>query len=104
MAEINITTDKDTFSQAKIKEYNKAYKEAYSAEDDAETSLKIEDLKATVDNIEIDEDALTIFMDSKIGYISLTVDLTKEEDMLLKTIEIAVKKLNKFKTVLESLK
>jgi hypothetical protein len=52
---------------------------------------------------EIDEDgSITITSESKLGYISIDIQLTDEDFITL--IGIAVKRLNKFKNVLESLK
>lgn len=52
---------------------------------------------------DITEDSISLICEtSKIGYICLELKL--DSDDLLSLIELAVKKLNKFKTVLEGLK
>lgn len=58
---------------------------------------------ASVNDWEInDEGELVISMDTKLGYFSMTVPLTNE--MMESLISLTVKRLNKFKSLLESLK
>jgi hypothetical protein len=51
---------------------------------------------------EISDESICVKCDNDIGYISMDVKLTTEDWINL--MELAVKKLNKFKTVLEGLK
>lgn len=97
-----LSLNKDEFTPDKIKEYNKAAIEEYGNDESGKGALLMqEEIIGRVE--EIEEDNINIVIDnSKYGYISCGVELTSQD--LLELIEIAVKKLNKFKTVLEGLK
>jgi len=77
-----------------ISELGEVGKEIYFYNDDTE---------GHIDEIGEEEGRLYIVADnSKIGYISLDIKLDTET--LIDLLEMAVKKLNKFKTILEGLK
>ena len=103
MVEIEIQSEKKTFSPEKIKEYNQKFKADYPNDEQQETGLKIEDLDADIDSFEAENEILTIRLSSKIGYTIISIDLTKNTNFLIELIEITTKKLNKFKTILEAL-
>jgi len=86
------------------KEFFEKHKKEY--EDEAKAD-GVEDSYTYTDEIEgeveeICDDSISIKVDNDMGYISMDVKLTVEDWVSL--VELAVKKLNKFKTVLEGLK
>ena len=74
-----------------------------SGEDGKDSYLIINDQDGRIEDIDEDASEFNVVCDDpNLGFISLDVKL--DSDSLLKIIELSVKKLNKFKTVLESLK
>lgn len=75
---------------------------ASSGEEDSD-SLLWEDLKEETRIEEINEDgSINLVYNSDLGYISLVAYL--DDDDLVRLVNIAIKKMNKLKSVLESLK
>jgi hypothetical protein len=99
---VYLNLDKN-FVDKHLKEWNEEAINTFGEEEGKDMYLFNDGEKARIE--EIDEDAGELYVvceTSKIGYISLDVKLTTED--LLDLIEFAVKKLNKFKTILEGLK
>lgn len=61
-----------------------------------------EDVKFTLDDFEINEGSIHIFVSGEFGSVGIDVPLQTED--LIKLLEIAIKKFNKMKTVFEGLK
>jgi hypothetical protein len=82
------------WNEEAIKEFGKEGKDMYLFND--EEDARIEDIEEDAGKFNV------VCETSKIGYISLDVKMTTDD--LLSLIELAVKKLNKFKTILEGMK
>jgi len=101
MAEFYINLNQEFYNKT-LKE---AEKEAISIMGD---EAKGKDAQWTFDNInvedwELDESGnLWIAMDTKLGYVSMTIPIT--DDMMESLISMITKRLNKFKSMIESLK
>ena len=99
MVYLNINKDffdknKESMNKEAIEEMGDEGKDSYLFNDNEDGVIE-----------EIDEEASTINIKcetSQLGYISMDIKVDSED--LLSLIELAVKKLNKFKTVLEGLK
>lgn len=94
-----LAIDKEFFDKNKQKFLKEAKK------DDLEDTYLIVDERAIGKIEEFDFENSTIIAtieNSKIGYIDIKIKLETED--LIKLIEFAVKKLNRFKNILESLK
>ena len=91
------------FVDKNLEKWNKDAIEELGREGGKYSYLYYDDEKAKIDEIDEEHNRILIACEtSKVGYISMEVELTAED--LLRLIEIAVKKLNKFKTILEGLK
>ncbi|MEK6883630.1 MAG: hypothetical protein AABY22_28640 [Nanoarchaeota archaeon] len=93
--------NKSEFTEEKQKEYEKLSIEEMGIED-GKGFLRIQDDSVKGKISDWEEECIIVDIESPIGFISLEVRFDSED--LYKLIEIAVKKLNKFKTLLESVK
>ncbi|MHA1664296.1 MAG: hypothetical protein ACTSVW_00470 [Candidatus Njordarchaeales archaeon] len=99
---VYISMDKK-FVDRNLKNWNAEAIEEFGEEDGKETYLFTDDTYGKI--IEFYEDEGEIIVDvenSKIGFISVKVKL--DIDDYINLIQLAVKRLNKFKNILESLK
>jgi len=100
LQEIYINLKKDFLTRTKQSANKKAIDEL--GEEEGINSLLYPELPAKVEIEEITEHSLLLSVSSELGFFSIDVELGQEE--LIELISIAVKKLNKFKGILESLK
>ena len=84
----------------KFKEILNKGKEKY-AEDTGETGGSIIDLDDTIDDVEIDEDNLKVTTSTEDVYFTFKI---QTDSIIEDVIRVAIKKMNKIKTMLESLK
>lgn len=91
---------KSEFSAEKIKQYHDEHK-VNSGQDDGLLNCVDDQDKVVIDEITSDGE-LSIHSESDFGYIALDVQL--DTDHIVRLIEVVVKKMNRFKTALESLK
>ena len=84
----------------KFKEILNKGKEKY-AEDTGETGGSIIDLDDTIDDVEIDEDNLKVTTNTEDVYFTFKI---QTDSIIEDVIRVAIKKMNKIKTMLESLK
>ena len=99
---VHISMDKE-FVDKNLEEWNERAKEEYGEEGGKDTYLYEDEEVGYIDEIDENGKWLKVVCEtSKLGYISMMIDL--DIDDLIRLIEIAVKKLNKFKTILEGLK
>jgi len=97
-----ISMDKK-FVDKNLQKWNRKAIEEYGEESGKECYLYEDEEVASIDEIDENGNWIKIVCEtSPIGYISMYVDL--DTDDLIRLIEIAVKKMNKFKNILESLK
>ena len=98
---VYITANKE-FVEKTSEKANKDAISEFHGEDEPGKSL-LWDLEDQYSEIEITEDGrIKVVSDSKFGFISVDVALTSED--LVKIVELVVKRLNKFKNVIEGLK
>jgi hypothetical protein len=91
------------FVNKNLKNWNDEAISELGEEEGKDCYLYMDSENARIEEIDEENGELHIACEtSKLGYISLDVELRADD--LLDLIEIAVKKLNKFKTVLEGLK
>ena len=97
---VYLNLNKSAFTEEKMKQYEKLSMDEVG--DDGKGFLRIQDdsINGTISAWE--DDYIIVDIDSPMGLISSEVKFDSED--LYKLIEIAVKKLNKFKTLLESVK
>jgi len=103
-----LSIDEEVLNQTR--EYaKKESRETFDDEKVAERTLLYSELEFHIDNIEIDRDDDTmcacgeLYLDGKeFGFISIEIPITL--DLLGDMVSVAVKKMNKVKTLLESLK
>ena len=84
----------------KFKEILNKGKEKY-AEDTGEVGGSIIDLDDTIDDVEIDEDNLKVTTNTEDVYFTFKI---QTDSIIEDVIRVAIKKMNKIKTMLESLK
>lgn len=98
---VYMNLEKKEFSEEKIKEY---HKEAISeiGDDGGKSSLLCVDNADVVVIDEIEDGEIHAHSESRFGYVSFDIKL--DSDDMIELIEQIVKKMNKFKTLLESLK
>jgi hypothetical protein len=98
---VYLNLDKN-FVDKHLKEWNEEAIKAFG-EEGKDMYLFNDEEDARIEDIDEDAGELSVVCEtSKIGYISLNVKMTTDD--LLSLIELAVKKLNKFKTILEGMK
>ncbi len=100
MVYLNLT--KSEFSAEKL---NSANKEAISemGDEDGKDSLLFDKDGDKMEISEINDDgSISVTSDGPLGYIDITVKLTDED--IINMVSMLVKRLNKFKAVLEGLK
>ena len=99
---MSLTLNKE-FVQKTMEEANKRGIERYSGEKEPEKWLLWEFDDEPETEIDLNNNLLRLSLnDTPIGEIDLTADLTA--DIQISLLEMFVKRLNKFKTLLESLK
>ena len=96
---VYLNIDSEYFEKNKDK-FLKTAKEEFGDEN-SKSYLYIDEIEGQISEIEDNKIFITI-ENSPIGYISMDVSISTDD--LVKLLEIAVKKMNKYKTVLESLK
>jgi len=84
----------------KFKEILNKGKEEY-VENTGETGGSIIDLDDTIDDVEIDEDNLKVTTSTEDVYFTFKI---QTDSIIEDVIRVAIKKMNKIKTMLESLK
>ena len=90
------------FADKNLPNWNKEAIDEIGEEDGKNTYLYMDDKSMKIQKMD-DEGNITVACEtSKFGYFSADIELTVKD--LLGLIEIAVKKLNKYKSLLESLK
>lgn len=100
MGYITLNLSKDYLERTKEKAAERALKEFG---EEAKDELYYPSLDAKFDELGIDGNGrVSISADTEVGYISVELQPTATD--LLPLIELSVKRLNRFKTVLESLK
>ena len=98
---VYLNLNKKEFSEKKQEEYNKTA--ISETGEEGKDDLRIDDDgKSKVYIEEIRDGKMTIVAETNVGYIS--IDVIIDDDHIISMAEMLVKKLNKLKTALESLK
>ncbi|MHA1852526.1 MAG: hypothetical protein ACTSUF_03355 [Candidatus Heimdallarchaeaceae archaeon] len=94
-----VNLDKEFIERTKLK----ANKEAISEMgEDGKNCLLYAELQEKIESIEITENEIIIDVDTELGYFSLSIPIDTE--FLEQLLSVVVKKMNKIKTLLETLK
>ena len=67
-----------------------------------EDSLTWEDLNATVEDMEINENDISFSATTDLGYFSIEIPI--DSDFVEQILDLTIKKMNKIKTMIQSLK
>lgn len=92
-----VTINKDYFDKNK----EKAAKE-WTETSGSNENWEFNELAGEIENIEVYSDEMTIDVSSELGYVSITVPLSSV--LVENVINAVIKQMNKYKTLLESLK
>lgn len=98
---VYLNLKKEEFTPEKIKEAEKQSMDELGDEE-GKGYLRFDDDEAIPTIEEITDEEINVIVDGKFGYISLDLKLTADD--LIALVELAVKKLNKYKTIIEGLK